>query len=100
VIIHRKSYRRLEAWKKTQGRKPLLIRGARQVGKTTLVRTFAKTFNSYIELNLEIEADRNLFETDDVNKIFAAACLIRNVVPDKHSVLLFIDEIRECLIKS
>ncbi len=93
--IYRKSYRRLEAWKEDQERKPLLIRGARQVGKTTLVRTFAQTFNSYIELNIEREADRKLFETDDVNKTFAAACLLKGVVPDNRSTLLFIDEIQE-----
>lgn len=95
MYIYRKSYRRLEAWKADRRRKPLLIRGARQVGKTTLVRAFAKTFSTYIELNLEREADRKLFDTDDVNKIFAAACLLKGVVPDNHSTLLLIDEIQE-----
>ena len=95
MYIYRKSYHRLEAWKEDQRRKPLLIRGARQVGKTTLVRAFAQTFGSYIELNLEREDDRKLFDTDDVKKIFAAACLLKGVVPDNHSTLLFIDEIQE-----
>ena len=39
--IQRKSYARLIEWKENSDRKPLLLRGARQVGKTTLVREFA-----------------------------------------------------------
>jgi predicted AAA+ superfamily ATPase len=65
--IDRKAYQRLLAWKTSQNRKPLLLRGARQVGKTTLVRQFAKEFTHYIELTLEKEADRQVFDrTDDV----------------------------------
>ena len=38
-------------WKKSDDRKPLIIRGARQVGKTTGVRQLGETFTNFIELN-------------------------------------------------
>ena len=43
----------LREWAKKDERKPLVLRGARQVGKTTLVRMFAEEFSNYIYLNLE-----------------------------------------------
>ena len=41
----------LREWAKKDERKPLVLRGARQVGKTTLVRMFAEEFSNYIYLN-------------------------------------------------
>jgi len=93
--IRRKAYSKLVEWKESADRKPLLLRGARQVGKTTLVREFAKEFANYIELNLEREADNNLFKIDEIEKIFSAACLLKGIVPDNKPTLLFIDEIQE-----
>jgi predicted AAA+ superfamily ATPase len=43
----------LNQWKLNAARKPLIIRGARQVGKTTLIRDFAGTYAHTIVLNLE-----------------------------------------------
>lgn len=93
--IQRKAYRKLVEWKKNTDRKPLLLRGARQVGKTTLVREFSKEFSNYVELNLERESDLNLFQTDDINKIINAAFLLKGVIPGDLPTLLFIDEIQE-----
>ena len=45
-------------WKDDRFRKPMLLRGARQTGKTTAVRNFAKRFESFVELNFE--KDRRL----------------------------------------
>ena len=42
IKINRNTYIKLLEWKDSKNRKPLLLRGARQVGKTTLVRQFAK----------------------------------------------------------
>ena len=42
----------LKKWAKKKNRKPLVIRGARQVGKTTVVNQFAQSFDQYIYLNL------------------------------------------------
>ena len=43
----------LEKWSTKVGRKPLILRGARQVGKTTVVHTFGKKFDNYLYVNLE-----------------------------------------------
>jgi len=44
----------LDLWQAKADRKPLVLRGARQVGKTTIVNEFAKRFEQYIYLNLEL----------------------------------------------
>jgi predicted AAA+ superfamily ATPase len=53
-----------ESWKKQPSRKPLVVRGARQVGKTTVIKEFGNQFDLFIYLNLELLADRRLFELD------------------------------------
>ena len=95
MSIMRNAYPKLIAWKKDEFRKPLLLRGARQVGKTTLVRAFSKEFDNYLELNLEKEKDLRLFETDDINIIINSAFLLTRKIPSNKSTLLFIDEIQE-----
>ncbi|MCD4793984.1 MAG: AAA family ATPase [Bacteroidales bacterium] len=95
MIIERKAYEILLRWKHLSNRKPLLIRGARQVGKTTLIRQFAKEFSIYIELNLEKDSERELFEIEDINKLLSAAYILKGVKPKNKSTLLFIDEIQE-----
>ena len=94
--IQRDAYNKLLNWKALKHRKPLLLRGARQVGKTTLVRQFAKEFSNYVELTLEKEADRDLFErTDDISKLLSAIYLLKQSTPGKGSTLIFFDEIQE-----
>jgi predicted AAA+ superfamily ATPase len=67
--------KQLEEWKKSDGRKPLIIRGARQVGKTTLVEDFAKNYEHSIVLNLEKPNDRRYFDDfEDVQTIVEAFC--------------------------
>ena len=43
----------LLVWKDSRNRKPLLVRGARQIGKSSSVRNFSKHFKHFIEVNLE-----------------------------------------------
>ncbi|MBE9509823.1 MAG: AAA family ATPase [Bacteroidetes bacterium] len=94
--INRNAYKKLLEWKDSKHRKPLLLRGARQVGKTTLVRQFAKEFVNYIELTLEKEADRQLFEkTDEIRELLSSIYLLKQVLPGNSPTLLFIDEIQE-----
>lgn len=92
---HALSY--LKEWRVRKNRKPLLLRGARQVGKTTLVNDFAEGYQHYIYLNLEKSSDKAVFETyDDVRKIVEALFLSNNISPkDEGTTLLFIDEIQE-----
>lgn len=92
---HATSY--LEGWKKAKQRKPLILRGARQVGKTTLVSDFAKRYKNYIYLNLEKSSAKAVFEMyDEVGKVVEALFLSNNINSKEQSVtLLFIDEIQE-----
>ncbi len=84
-------------WKESSNQKPLILRGARQVGKTTLVKDFAKTFTNSILLNLEKPKDLRFFDDyDDVNTIKDALFFENNISNDATaSMLLFIDEIQE-----
>ncbi|MFT6746835.1 MAG: putative AAA+ superfamily ATPase [Glaciecola sp.] len=87
----------LTAWKVDTNRKPLILRGARQVGKTTLVKQFSKTYEYRILLNLEKEADLKYFQkTDDVS-VIVESLFVANNIPSTSidDTLLFIDEIQE-----
>jgi len=85
-------------WKNSSNRKPLLLFGARQVGKTWLVRNFAKTnYDDFIELNfLTDEAFKKIF-----NKDISPAYIIQqlefyfNRKIDHDKTLIFFDEIQE-----
>ncbi|TCC96527.1 ATP-binding protein [Pedobacter hiemivivus] len=87
----------LNSWKLRDSRKPLIIRGARQVGKTTLIRDFAKAYQHRIILNLEKPGDRRYFEDfDDVQTILEALFLAHTIPSSAMAnTLLFIDEIQE-----
>ena len=93
-MIHRKALAFLRQWKEREDRKPLVLRGARQVGKTTLVKEFAKEYDVFLHLNLEKDADRNLFELYDDVKELIKAIFLHKSQRNKGSVLLFIDEIQ------
>ena len=87
---------KLLEWKDAPRRKPLLIRGARQVGKSSAVRQFAKCFKYFVEINLERKPSiRQLFTKDiDVKRTCEgiSATLGIPIVPGE--TLLFIDEIQ------
>ena len=88
----------LVRWKNARRRKPLIIEGARQVGKTWLVKDFAcKHYDNIAYINFEEQIYlRNLFETDfDVTRIISAigAAAHQNCMPGK--TLIFLDEIQE-----
>lgn len=84
-------------WKNNSLRKPLILRGARQVGKTTLVQQFAKSYENSIMLNLEKKSDKQYFENyDNVKDIADALFLSYGISPSKtDQTLLFLDEIQE-----
>ena len=83
-------------WRDNPRRKPLVLRGARQVGKTTLVKEFGKEFDFFISLNLEKDESDIFRRFSNVNDTRQYICLKNHIVQDKSkSVLLFIDEIQE-----
>jgi len=87
----------LEKWAKKKNRKPLVIRGARQVGKTTVVNQFAQNFEQYIYLNLELPTDRKPFENfKDLETLVQSLFFLKDKEYSKRKkTLLFIDEIQE-----
>ena len=97
-MIRRNLIDNLRQWANKRNHKPLVIRGARQVGKTTLVKEFAKEFDGFIMLNLERPDDRRVFEmADTAHNIMEILRLTRlpgmSSFADKR-ILLFIDEIQ------
>ncbi len=88
----------LLAWKRDPGRKPLLIRGARQVGKSYLAEQFGREqFSSTVVINFEFERKYRLcFETLDPQKIISGIELIASQTITPGETLLFLDEIQEC----
>ncbi len=97
MLFSRNAEKQLIDWKDAPNRKPLIIRGARQVGKTTLVQNFASIYKKFISLNLEKEKDKNFFELyDNVHDIVDALFLDQNIeATELNNTLLFIDEIQE-----
>lgn len=88
----------LVSWAKKKGRKPLLLRGARQVGKSWLVRELGKQFSSFVEINLEANPEYiSIFEKQVGSplQIIEQLSLVLNqqIIPGR--TLLFIDEIQE-----
>ncbi|MDF7665863.1 AAA family ATPase [Bifidobacterium sp. ESL0745] len=98
-MLQRLAERRLGQWRNNPQRRALLIDGARQVGKTYLVRQFAKAnYQVFLEINfIETPSAKTVFEGD-----LNADTLIANlsVYSDKPFIpgetLIFLDEIQEC----
>ncbi|KKQ32831.1 MAG: hypothetical protein US49_C0005G0050 [candidate division TM6 bacterium GW2011_GWF2_37_49] len=86
----------LAEWKNSEFRKPLLLRGARQVGKTHAVRELAKLFDNFVEINFEADAEvKDIFDRDlDPVRISRALSLITGKSIEPGKTLLFFDEIQ------
>lgn len=94
-MFKRSSIEYLHKWKDRSDRKPLILRGARQVGKTSLVRMFSKSFSTYIELNLERREDAGIFERGMTFSQIVESIFFRiNLRQTEQSVLIFIDEVQ------
>ena len=94
-MFKRKIIEKLESWKQDKKHKPLILRGARQVGKTTVVNEFGKQFDNYLYFNLERKENARLFELeipldDLVNMLYATS----NSPRKEGTTLIFIDEIQ------
>jgi len=88
----------LEDWSKDVNRKPLLLRGARQVGKTAAVRALGSNFTHYIEINFDIDTEAGSFfgkNLEPVELCNRLSLYYRTpIIPGK--TLLFFDEIQSC----
>lgn len=94
-MFRRIALENLREWALKAERKPLVLRGARQVGKTTLVEMFAADFDHYIYLNLEEKDNAELFATDSTFDDLLAGIFFKAKLPvDSPHTLIFIDEIQ------
>ena len=96
-MYSRRIIQELLEWKNDANRKPLILRGARQVGKTSAVKQFSTAYKNYIYLNLEKRQDAELFvDYQSIDALVDAIFFLRNVnTNQKADTLLFIDEIQE-----
>jgi predicted AAA+ superfamily ATPase len=99
--IKRSIDRDLQSWKQSASRKPLLLRGARQVGKSSSVREFGKEFEYFLEINFEKK------EHQDAKKIFERYSSPKRIADELFAMfgvsivagktLLFLDEVQACI---
>ena len=99
-MLKRKAYQKLLEWKEKQSKKCLMIKGARQVGKTYLVRAFGKNeYESFIEINfIKNKELKEIFggELDAENIYKRLSAQIRGVKLIPNKTLIFLDEIQAC----
>lgn len=96
--IERKIDNELREWRDSDNRMPLLIRGARQVGKTSSVRHLGESFKYYVEIDLNEHRElHNLFaQMLTPQEICRQISYIVNKPVEAGKTLLFIDEIQAC----
>ena len=97
-MLRRKIDEYLLRWKKNENRKPLIIFGARQIGKTTSIREFGKTYASFIEINfITMPQYQAIFKNGyEVNQIIKEMSLLNpslNFI--ENQTLILFDEIQE-----
>lgn len=96
--MKRKVYKKLLDWKNSNNRKPLLLLGARQVGKTWLMREFGKNeYDNVAYINCDAEPlTRNIFMDDyDISRLTLAFQAITGQTISKGKTLIILDEIQE-----
>jgi len=96
--MKRLAYDRLKQWKNKKNRKPLVIKGARQVGKTWLIKKFGETeFESFVYINCDSnERISELFAYDfNISRILRGLSAISEVKIVPGETLIFLDEIQE-----
>ena len=88
----------LSKWASQETRKPVLLRGARQVGKSTSVRHLGEQFESYVEINFEKQPEfKLLFQVNlDVTRIISQMEALCGKSIKVGRTLLFLDEIQSC----
>jgi hypothetical protein len=99
MYIQRKIDDVLLTWQRSSSRKPLLIRGARQVGKSTAVRNLSKQFDYFIEINFDEQPEyQNLFaNTSDIGDLIEQLAIITQTEIIEGRTLVFLDEIQASL---
>jgi uncharacterized protein len=89
----------LKIWSLKNERKPLLLRGARQVGKSSAVRNLGNNFKYFLEINFESDKDIHAFFEGNLNpfEICEKLSIYYNIPIKPDDTLLFFDEIQACI---
>lgn len=97
-MIQRRVEKELTGWAESKNRKVLLLRGARQVGKTYAVRELGKKFPGFVEINFDADRTVHRFFETNLSPVEIVAnlelYLDQKIIPGK--TLLFFDEIQSC----
>lgn len=98
VYFERKIDSALRSWAKEEDRKPLLLRGARQVGKSSAVRNLGKSFKSYVEVNFDDDKNVHIFfeQFNSPQEICGQLSLFYKKEIVAGQTLVFFDEIQSC----
>ncbi len=99
VFLKRNAIQKLIKWKSDEERKPMVLKGARQVGKTWLMKEFGQTYyENYVYFNFDEEDDlKSIFETNkNPHRIIELLSMIaaEKILPGE--TLIIFDEIQEC----
>lgn len=97
--MRRNALNKLFEWKNDPERKPMVLKGARQVGKTWLMKEFGKTYyNSYVYFNFDEDDDlKSIFETNkNPERIIELLSMVSGVKIIPGETLIIFDEIQEC----
>lgn len=98
--MERNAYKYLTNWLKDEYRKPLIIYGQRQIGKTYLIKEmFAKNeFKKYIYVDFKVDNDIRRFIKNnvDADKIIQYLSLVKQIDIDSDTLIIF-DEVQECM---
>ncbi len=96
--MYREKLKELELWKNSNDRKPLIIRGARQVGKTWIMQEFGnKNYEKVAYINFDgNERMERLFQGDfDIERLIEGLKIETGVNIEKENTLLIFDEVQE-----
>ena len=97
--MYRKAIKVLKAWKNKKNKRALLVTGARQIGKTYLIREFGKSnYPHYAEINfITTPSAENIFAGDlDANTLIMNLTAFLGQPLEKGKTLIFFDEVQEC----
>ena len=97
--MERNAFFHMLQWKKDADRKPLILKGARQVGKTWLMQEFGRRYyKNYVYFNFDESEDlKSLFETNkDPHRIVELLSMIAGTKIEPTETLIIFDEVQEC----
>src|SRR5574344_465286 len=96
--MKRNAINQLIKWKNTKTHKPLIVQGARQVGKTWLMQEFGKTqYEQVAYINFDEPKNCEIFEDDyDISRIVMLIEIETGIKINPENTLIILDEIQEC----